>query len=209
MAIPLTVLYSQKRLHLWTNPFEFDRYHVYMPFEIRKMATKPPVITLKELCSRARVGKFRSFDIVKVWIGPYFNFIHVGEDTPVVNKSLQVRSIPGLYSVVSSEKVRAALKRIGFYVLKPVHMKPSTNYKTLDDALSVTSDDGDSLAFSEICKWLTVSLKVTIIFMMWCVHTRSIFMRSTSTWSTLMRSTFHEINSYEINFSWNQLLWDQ
>ena len=32
-------------------------YQVYMPFEIQKMATNPPVITLKELCSRARVGK--------------------------------------------------------------------------------------------------------------------------------------------------------
>ena len=32
-------------------------YQVYMPFEIQKMATKLPVITLKELCSRARVGK--------------------------------------------------------------------------------------------------------------------------------------------------------
>ena len=50
--------------------------------------------------------------------------------------------------MVSSESVRAALKRIRFM---PVHLKPSTKYKTLDDALSVTSD-GDSLAFSKMSK---------------------------------------------------------
>ena len=42
-------------------------------------------------------------------------------------------------------------------------------------------------------------------------HTRPTFARSTPMWSTLTISisTFHEINHYEINFKWNQLLQNQ